>query len=427
MTAPALRPPGGAYEGAGRQVAVALRGFSSVVVTSDDVTAAAHAAIGIALAESAHRLVMVADLAGDTPPLQALIRDDDPHGVYDSFEFGTSFVRIAREVEGAKNFYVMPSGTESPANEAILGSTRWTHFASEFANADELLLLVAAADTPGLSKLVSQVDGAVLVGIPRIESAPSANVLAKIPHPAIVAPPRIDVAPATTSRWSYARMGIAAAVLLILGIGAGAFFGRSSKKEEAPLAVVPADSAAADSIRPTRPTIAATNPQDSAGAPQFSVFISASNTLEGANLEMKSYGSALPAATISLVPIGDTEAIWYKIYAGVYDDSTEAEQLLATLRRRRSLPDSGEAVLRAPLALLIDSIPSQAGMTSRIREKIQALLEKDIKAYALRQSDGSARIYAGAFVKPDESTLAATALRVAGLTPVLVYKTGRMR
>ena len=49
MTAPALRPPGGAYEGAGRQVAVALRGFSSVVVTSDDVTAAAHAAIGIAL------------------------------------------------------------------------------------------------------------------------------------------------------------------------------------------------------------------------------------------------------------------------------------------------------------------------------------------------------------------------------------------
>jgi len=428
LTAPALRPPGGAYEGAGRQVAVALRGCSSVVVTSDDVIAAAHAAIGIALAESTHRLVMVADLAGDTPPLQSLVRDDDPHGVYDSFEFGTSFVRIAREVEGAKNFYIMPSGTESPANEAIFSSSRWSHFASEFANADELLLLVTSSDTPGLAKLVSQVDGAVLVGIPRLESAPSANILAKIPHPAIVAPPRIDIAPAKTSRWSPARMGIAAALLLIAGIGAGAFFGRSSRKEEAPPAIVPADSLAVDSTGVVRrPTIAAVNPQDSASAPQFSVFISASNTLEGANLEMKSYGSALPAATISLVPIGDTEAIWYKIYAGVYEDSTEAEQLLATLRRRRSLPDSGEAVLRAPLALLIDSIPSQAGMTSRIREKLQGLLEKDIKAYALRQSDGSARIYAGAFVKPDESTLAATALRVAGLTPVLVYKTGRMR
>jgi hypothetical protein len=397
-------------------------------VTSDDVIAAAHAAIGIALAESAHRLVMIADLAGDTPPLQSLVRDDDPHGVYDSFEFGTSFVRIAREVEGAKNFFIMPSGTESPANETIFSSSRWSHFASEFAGADELLLLVTSSDTPGLAKLVSQVDGAVLVGIPRLESAPSANILAKVPHPAIVAPPRIDIAPAKTSRWSPARMGIAAALLLIAGIGAGAFFGRSSKKEAAPPAIVPADSLPVDSTGVVRrPTITAVNPQDSASAPQFSVFISASNTLEGANLEMKSYGSALPAATISLVPIGDTEAIWYKIYAGVYDDSTEAEQLLATLRRRRSLPDSGEAVLRAPLALLIDSIPSQAGMTSRIREKLQGLLEKDIKAYALRQSDGSARIYAGAFVKPDESTLAATALRVAGLTPVLVYKTGRMR
>lgn len=428
MTAPAMRPPGGAYEGSGRQVAVALRGISSVVVTSDDVIAAAHVAIGIALAESAHRLVMVADLAGDTPPLQSLVRDDDPHGVYDSFEFGTSFVRIAREVEGAKNVYIMPSGTESPATDAILGSSRWRHFASEFANADELLVLVASASAPSLAKLVSQVDGAVLVGIPRLESAPNANILAKVPHPAIVAPPRIDIAPAKTSQWSYTRMGIAAALLLIAGIGAGAFFGRSSKKEEAPAAIVPVDSLVVDSTGAARrPTIAAVNPQDSASAPQFSVFISASNTLEGANLEMKSYGAALPAATISLVPIGDTEAIWYKIYAGVYDDSTEAEQLLATLRRRRSLPDSGEAVLRAPLALLIDSIPSQAGMTSRIRERLQALLEKDIKAYALRQSDGSARIFAGAFVKPDESTLAATALRVAGLTPVLVYKTGRMR
>jgi hypothetical protein len=241
-----------------------------------------------------------------------------------------------------------------------------------------------------------------------------------------VAPPRIDLAP-RRQQMSYQRMGLAAAALLAAGIAAGAFFGRSSKQEEVPTAIVPADSAAVDSVRPSRPTIAATNPQDSASAPQFSVFISASNTLEGANLEMKSYGSALPAATISLVPIGDTEAIWYKIYAGVFDDSTEADRLLATVRRRRSLPDSGEAVLRAPLALLIDSIPSQAGMTSRIREKLQALSEKDIKAYALRQSDGSARIYAGAFVEPEESTLAATALRVAGLTPVLVYKTGRMR
>ena len=426
MTAPALRPPGGAYEGAGRQAAVALRGFSSVIVTSDDIIAAAHAAIGIALTESTHRLTMVADLGDDTPPLQSLIRDDDPHGVYDSFEFGTSFVRIAREVEGAKNFYVMPSGTESPAAERILSSDRWAGFASQFATADELLLLVVASDTPGLSKLAQQVDGVVLVGIQRLDNAPSANILAKIPHPAIVAPPKIDLAP-RKEELPVRRFALIGAALLAVGIAVGAWIGRSSKEEPQPQAIAPVDSAPVDSAPPRRPVVTAANPADSASAPQFSVFISASNTLEGANLEMKSYGSALPAATISLVPIGDTEAIWYKIYAGVYDDSTEADRLLATLRRRRSLPDSGEAVLRAPLALLIDSIPAQAGMTSRIRERIQALSEKDVKAYALRQSDGSARIYSGAFVTPDESTLAATALRVAGLTPVLVYKTGRMR
>lgn len=426
MTAPALRAPGGAYEGAGRQVAVALRGYSSVIVASDDPIAAAHSAIGIALAESAHRLVMVADLVGDIPPLQALVRDDDFHGVYDAFEFGTSFVRIAREVEGVKNFYVMRSGTESPLTESILSSKRWSTFASEFASSDELLLLVLPTDAPGIAKLASQVDGAVLVGIPRLDAAPSANVLAKIPHPAVVPPPKIVVAPKKPA-WSTQRLAIGAAVLLAAGIAGGALIGKTTKDEPEPQAIVPVDSPAVDSAAPKRPVVTAINPEDSAAAPQFSVFISASNTLEGANLEMKSYGSALPAPTISLVPIGDTEAIWYKIYAGVYDDSTEAETLLATLRRRRSLPDSGEAVVRAPLALLIDSIPAQAGMTSRIREKVQSLAEKDVKAYALRQSDGSARIYSGAFVKPDESTLAATALRVAGLTPLLVYKTGRMR
>ena len=376
MTTPTLRPPG-AYEGAGRQAAVALRGFSSVIVASDDVVAAAHAAIGIALAESAHRLVMVADLGGDTPPLQALVRDDDPHGIYDSFEFGTSFVRIAREVEGAKNFYIMPSGTESPSTEGILSSPRWTGFATEFAKSDELLLLVVPVDAPGIAKLASQIDGAVLVGIQRIDAAPTANILAKIPHPAIASPPRIDLAP-RSERLPLQRIGLIGAGLLAGGIAVGALIGRSSKDEPAPVAIVPVESAAGDSARPARPVIAAANPQDSTTAPQFSVFVSASNTLEGANLELKTYGSALPAATISLVPIGDTEAIWYKIYAGAYDDSTEAERLLATLRRRRSVPDSDGTVLRAPLALLIDSIPSQAGMTSRIRERLQALSEKDV-------------------------------------------------
>jgi hypothetical protein len=135
----------------------------------------------------------------------------------------------------------------------------------------------------------------------------------------------------------------------------------------------------------------------------------------------------MPAATISLVPIGDTEATWYKVHAGAYADSAQAEQLLASLRRRRVVPDSAGSVVRAPFGLLIDSIAAQPGMTSRVRERLDSLSAKQVSAYSLRQNDGSAKLYVGAFETPDQSSLAATALRVAGLTPVLAYRTGRIQ
>ena len=427
MTAAATRAPGGAYEGAGRQVGVAVRGYSSIIVTSDDVVAAAHAAIGIALGETAHRLVMIADLGAETPPIQALVKDDDSHGVYDSFEFGTSFVRVAREVEGAKNFFIIPSGTESAATEEILSSPRWGTFASEFALADELLILVTHAKTPGIATLASRVDGVVLVGLQRLEDAPNANILAKIPHPAVAAAPRIKLA-AKREPWPMQKVGLAAAALLAAGIAAGAIFGKQISDDSANRsAAIPADTVPDSVSRPRPPVIPLANAADSSSAVPFSVEILASNTAEGANFEIQRHGSVMPAATISLVPIGDTEASWYKVHAGAFADSADAERLLASLRRRRIVPDSAGSVVRAPLALLVDSVPAQAGMTARIREKLEGLTAKGVNGYAMRQPDGSARVYAGAFERPQQASLAATALRVAGLTPVLVYRTGRVQ
>ncbi|MGK2963816.1 MAG: SPOR domain-containing protein [Gemmatimonadaceae bacterium] len=423
----ASRAPGGAYEGAGRQVAVALRGYSSVLVTSDDVIAAAHTAIGIALGESAHRLVMLGDLAGEVAPLQVLVKGDDAHGIYDSFEFGTSFMRVAREVEGAKNMFVMPSGTESAATEQILSSRRWRSFASEFANADELLLLVAHSDSPGLAQLVAQLDGVVLVGIQRLPAAPAANILARIPHPVVAPPPKIDLAPTPApADLSPLKIGIAAAALLTIGVLGGATFKMLSGTGDSGAVPAAADSVAAEPAAPVRPVVLPANPQDSLEAMPYSVEILAANTSEGANFEMNRHGAQMPAATISLVPIGDTEATWYKVHAGAYTDSAEAETLLATLRRRRIVPESAGSIIRAPFALLVDSVPAQAGMTARVRERIRDLSERGVFAYALMQSDGSARIYAGAFGNPEQASLAATALRVAGLSPVLEYRTGRL-
>ena len=427
MTAAAAsRAPGGAYEGAGRQLAPSLRAFSSILVVSDDPVAAAHTAIGIGLAESSQRLVMIGDLAGEVAPLQALARDDDAHGIYDSFEFGTSFVRIAREVEGAPNLFIMPSGTESAAIERIIASPRWQHFASDFAKADELLLLVAQADAPGLALLAAQLDGVVLVGIRNLQAASDISVVARVPHPVVAPPPKIDLAPKRAS-WSPGKVGFAAATLLALGIAGGALFAvraGSGDSDARPLAKT--DTAVVAPVVPPPPAILPENPHDSAVALAWGVEILAANTAEGANFEINRHGSQMPAATISLVPIGDTEATWYKVHAGAFADSAEAIALLAALRRRGVVSDSAGSVVRSPFALLVDTIPAQAGMRSRVREKVRELTARGIHAYGLLQRDGSARLYAGAFDRPQQSSLAATALRVAGITPVLEYRVGRL-
>ncbi len=430
MTSPPIRAPGGVYEGAGRQVAVAVRGCSAIVVASDDPRSAAHVALGIGLAESAHRIVMIADLAGEIGPLQTLITDDDSHGVFDSFEFGTSFGKLAREVVGASNLFIMPSGTESAATEQIIGSPRWKHIAAEFAESDEMLILVASAVAPGIARLVGNVDGVVLVGPQRLALSPDSRILARVPHPVVVPPPRLSRAPQRKSQ-DFSRIGLAAIGLLAAGIAGGALFGgrdeeSTTRENERPRAVV-ADSAAADSAATVRVTqVLPVNPHDSAGATAYSVEILNANTAEGANFELERHRAAMPAATISQVPIGDTEVTWYKVYAGAYDDSLRAEALLRLLRRRRIVPDSEGQVVRAPLALLVDSVPSQGGAAAKAREMVQGYVARGLPVYALLQRDGGARLYAGAFNSPEQASLAATALRVAGVTPVLAYRTGRI-
>ncbi len=347
MSAQPAQAVGDVYEVAARQAAVTVRGYSSIVVVADNPSHAARAAIGIATAEAGHRRVVIGDLTGESPEIQALVKDDDPHGIHDTFAFGTSFGRVIRQVGSEGNLNVALSGTESAATEEIIGSERWQRIASGFAQADELLILVAASTAPRLAQLVTRIDGVVLVGKTIIPHAPNVNVLARIPEPTVAHPP----------------------ALLDL----------------------------------------------------------AANTAEGANFELQRHGAMMPAATISAVPIGETEAIWYKVYAGAFTDSAAAEQLLRSLRRRGVVPDSAGAVVRAPLALRVDSVPPQGGVGARTREKLQGYSAKGLAIYALRQSDGSARLYSGAFATPAQSSLAATALRVAGLTPVLEYRTGRVQ
>ncbi len=429
MREAASRPAAELYERAGRQASVALRGYSTVLVISDDPLAAAYVAIGIARSEASHRRVVIADLVGDLPPIQALVTTDDAHGIYDSFVFGTSLERLLREVDGTENLSILSSGTESPATDEIIGSRRWRRIASEFAATDALLLLVVAADAPALGKLAGHVDGVLIVGDVALEAAPDAVLLARIPHPDERPAPKTIAEPVPEPLWRSRGVTLAAAALVLLALALvvlrpGGFSRRSPRAPDTVLL----PEAARDSSRTPRPApVVAANVADSAVAAAFSVEILAANTAEGANFELQRHGAMMPAATISLVPIGDTEAIWYKVFAGAFTDSARAERLLASLRRRHILSDSGGLIARTPFALLVDSVPAQAAVTATAREKVQGFAARGLAVYALTQPDGSVRLYAGAFERPDQSSLAATALRVAGLAPVLVYRTGRVQ
>jgi hypothetical protein len=79
-------------------------------------------------------------------------------------------------------------------------------------------------------------------------------------------------------------------------------------------------------------------------------------------------------------------------------------------------------VVQVPYAFLIESnVPAAAvsGMVATYADRGQPV-------YALRQSDGTAQLYAGAFEFPEQAILFAESLRAAGLTPVLVYRKGRV-
>jgi len=430
VTGTRTRPAGDLYERAGRQTSIALRGYSAVLVISDDPIAAAHVAIGLARAEAPHRRVVIGDLVGDLAPIQALISGEDTHGIYDSFVFGTSFEKILNEVEGNENLGILTSGTESPATEQIIGNRRWRRVASDFAVTDSLLLLVVAADAPKVATLAAQFDGVLLVGDLALDEAPDAVLLARIPHPADTPQPKTLSPPVEEPLWRSRGVTITAAALFLLALALiflrpGGFARRVAS---APDTVLLPDSSSRDLIPPPRSApLLITNPADSAAAAAFSVEILKANTAEGANFELQRHGAMMPAATISLVPIGDTEAIWYTVYAGALRDSAQAERLLASLRRRHILTEGTGSVVRTPFALRVDSVPAQAAVAFKTQEKVQSLTSRGVAAYALSQRDGSTRLYAGAFETPEMSSLAATALRVAGLTPVLEYRTGRVQ
>jgi hypothetical protein len=433
-----LKPnvPGGrpvAWEDAGRQIAQVLGSYSAILITSSDPAAAAHVALGIAAAEASHRRVVVGDLIGDLPSLRSLIKEEDPHGIADSFLYGVSLNKIGYEVEGRANVYVMPSGTEPTLGEEIFRSARWKKLASGFSQMGALLLLVARSNAPGLAELADQIDGVVVVRDADLQNAPSALVLARVPvpTPTLKIPlhrMRERAADWKKHRWLYPAMG-ALAIVLVAAMSLAFMLVRARQRTRPPVraAVVTAPAPKPPPARPPPETLYVAPPaniNDSASASAFTVELLVANTAEGANLFVRKNGAALPAAAVSPVSIDPERSTWYKVTAGAYTRRYQADSLLLALRRSGLLTDSAGSVTRAPLALLVDSVPTQGGIVDAVRAAVQKYVDRGLSVYALIQDGGGARIYAGAFGAADQSAGLIRTLRSAGLKPALVYRTG---
>ena len=468
MTAPgSLMAP---WEVEGRRLAPLLDNVCAVVVAANDPSVAVSVAIGVARAHGQRRRVAIADLIGESPAIESQITGDDPHGIADSFLYGVSLNKIARPMQGADNVFLMPSGTEPVDHQEVYANDRWRRLAAGFHQVGALLIVVARPQVPGFADLCGYIGTLMPVGdsafpapsgVPLI-APPAAPPTPSSPTAAVsesAAPSRgerrarareeaqKDEASRTRSRW------ILLILLAAVAVAVGALWPQISERLPAPLAdllkreapvadstalVVPptpmdtlpkADSllgdsaaivgdstarAAADSV-PTAPPPPIANPADSTAASRFAVYFATANTRAGAMPDP----TVRALEAVALSPVLEGSEQWYRVTVGATSDRTEAEALLSRLRNEKVI-GSG-SIVSVPLAFRIESKVT----TTLVPARLAALAARGIIAYALRQSDGSATIYTGAFESPLQAASLADSLRVAGVAPVLVYRTGR--
>ena len=436
-----LAPPKRAFdwEAAGQELGKRLAQYNALVVIGSDPVATGRVAIGLARTQAMTRRVAVGDLFAESQPIQELVQSDDPHGLVDSFLYGVSLSRIAYQVPGAGQLYVMPSGTEPPNYEDILPNPRWHRLAAGFREVKALLVLAVPASAPHVDDLVSATDGAILVGDAVPSGLSVSRVIGSVREPRRGA--AVDnAAPATTleakqrSKWRTASIaGIALTIVLAataawlayrpLAKGGRPSLGNKPDTTRGLTKVITAsaDSAVRDSTADAATALTiprVSNPEDSAGASAFAVQLLAANTQAGAILKLQQDGKDLPAATFASVLVQGVR--WFKVVSGAYPSRSGADSLLQALKKRNKLNIGDEGVARLPFAFFIDSVPESA-----VPGTLATYADRGQPVYALRQPNGKVWLLIGAFESPEQSSLYAASLRASNITPVLVYRKGR--
>jgi SPOR domain len=447
----------------GMRVGAGLDAANLVLVLGDEPRRTALAALGVARAQARHRRVALGDLLGDAEPIQQLLNGGDPHGLADSFVYGVSLNKIAHAVPQYGDLYVLPSGSEVPAYEDIFTNSRWKRLAAGFKETGALLVVAAPASAAHVADVVGLADGAVLVDGAEAAGVEGGKLLGRIAaqlgriaaqpeRPADVPiaagteaepaaePPSSPSSPSAPSRGGRWRR-IAASRGALLGIGLTLFlvvlgiwfatrpFARGNdplwlRRQRGATTVagsVPSldslgnDAAAAGAAG----LLAPANLADSTAAAPYAVVIARFNTRSGAESWLQSQAKGLPTPTF--IPVRIQGETWYAALVGAYPTRAEADSLLAVLSAQGLSRADSNNIVRAPFAFLVDSVGADAvpGLLKYFTDRAQPV-------YALRQPNGSARLYAGAFESPAQASLYVDAIRTSGLRPVLVYRIGRV-
>lgn len=461
MTTPGLMP--NAWEVEGRRLAPLLDDVFAVVIAANDPAAAASAALGVARVQGQRRRVAVADLIGESPAIEALLTGDDPHGIADSFLYGVSLNKIARPMRDAENVFLMPSGSEPVDHEGVYANERWRRLGAGFHQVGALLIVVARPSVQGFAELCGHLGALMPVGDTTFPTPVGIPLIAPPAPPPLPAEPTIPPPRDTARRAREAaqqdeagRRNKVLAIILVVGaiaIAVGAMWPQILTRLPASISsrltgtapdsnalVVPptpmdsmpaADSARTDSAAsavegvgavgdsavaaPPSAPLSVDNANDSTAAARYAVYFTTANTRAAAMPDARI--QALEAVALSPVVEGGEQ--WFRVTVGATSSRAAADSLRAKLRTEK-LIGSG-SILSVPYALRLERNVASTLVTARIA----ALAGRGIMGYALRQSDGSATIYTGAFESPTQATALADSLRAVGVAPVLAYRTGR--
>jgi hypothetical protein len=421
----------------GHAIAAALDEHASAVIIGRDTERAAEVALGIAEIQARRRRVAVADLVGEVAPLQSLVPPDVVHGVTDAFVHGVSLNRIAHPVDRAGNLFIMQSGAGPIDYPLVLRDDRWRRLASGFRETDALLLAIVPEGAPGVDAIAHALGGIVTVDDARVPGVAPIIASAGGTPPRPEQPPSLGREPLTPKRHpsppdaaellrrrsgsqprarEKAGIGLWIAIAAGLLLGSAAVLGWANRERFgwSPSASTPLTQLT-EPPAPDRRFGAITNPEDSARASGYVVVIANVTDSAAARRRILESLAALPAPTFS------PDTPWYRVSVGTFATEAAADTLLRELRARQVLEPESGYLLRAPYSLLLSTVADSAA----VRDSLSSLRLRGVPAFALRASDATVILYAGAYETLDQAAAELAVHQLAVPEAVVAYRVGR--